>query len=81
MGLVKLALAARTKRAIQKLTQTYLTLSLADITAQTGLPSAADAEAHILQCATSCMVAAMHHAFLTLWHLPLARGAHAWASW
>ena len=56
MGLVKLALAARTKRAVQKLTQTYLTLSLADIAAQTGLPSAADAEAHILQYAASSLL-------------------------
>ncbi len=49
MGLVKLALAARTVRATQKLTQTYLTLSLADIAAQVGLPGAGDAEAHILR--------------------------------
>ncbi|CAL8463099.1 g2633 [Coccomyxa elongata] len=48
-GLVKLALSARTMRAIQKLTQTYLTLSLADIAAQVGLGSAAEAEQHILQ--------------------------------
>ncbi len=50
-GLVKLALSARTMRAIQKLTQTYLTLSLADIAAQVGLGSAAEAEQHILQYA------------------------------
>ncbi len=48
-GLVKLALNARTMRAIQKLTQTYLTLSLADIAAQVGLGSAAEAEQHILR--------------------------------
>lgn len=52
-GLVKLALSARTMRAIQKLTQTYLTLSLADIAAQVGLGSAAEAEQHILRCGTA----------------------------
>lgn len=49
MGLVKLVLAGRTKRAIQKLTQTFLTLSLADIAQQVGLQSAAEAEGHILR--------------------------------
>ena len=48
-GLVKLALAARTKRAVQRLTQTYLTLSLADIAAQVGLSGPDEAEAHILR--------------------------------
>ena len=49
MGLVKLVSAGRTKRAIQKLTQTFLTLSLADIAQQVGLESAAEAEGHILR--------------------------------
>ncbi len=49
MGLVKLVLAGRTKRAIQKLTQTFLTLSLADIAQQVGLQSASEAEGHILR--------------------------------
>ena len=49
MGLVNLVLAARTKRAIQKLTQTFLTLSLADIAQQVGLSNAAQAEGHILR--------------------------------
>lgn len=49
MGLVNLVLAAKTKRAIQKLTQTFLTLSLADIAQQVGLESAAEAEGHILR--------------------------------
>ena len=49
MGLVKLVLAGRTKRAIQRLTQTFLTLSLADIAQQVGLQSAAEAEGHILR--------------------------------
>lgn len=50
MGLVNLVLAAKTKRAIQKLTQTFLTLSLTDIAQQVGLNSAAEAEGHILRC-------------------------------
>ena len=49
MGLVNLVLDAKTKRAIQKLTQTFLTLSLADIAQQVGLASAGEAEAHILR--------------------------------
>lgn len=49
MGLVKLVLAGRTKRAIQRLTQTFLTLSLADIAQQVGLETAAEAEGHILR--------------------------------
>ena len=49
MGLVKLVLAGRTKRAIQKLTQTFLTLSLADIAQQVGLQDASEAEGHILR--------------------------------
>ena len=49
MGLVKLVLAGRTKRAIQKLTQTFLTLSLPDIAQQVGLETATEAEGHILR--------------------------------
>lgn len=49
MGLVKLVLAGRTKRAIQRLTQTFLTLSLADIAQQVSLETAAEAEGHILR--------------------------------
>ena len=52
MGLVKLLLAGRTKRAIQRLTQTFLTLSLADIAEQVGLVNASEAEGHILRCAS-----------------------------
>lgn len=60
MGLVKLVSAGRTKRAIQKLTQTFLTLSLADIAQQVELQSASQAEGHILRymrhtcCLDSC---------------------------
>lgn len=49
-GLVKLALSAHAMRAIQRLTQTYLTLPLAAIAVEAGLPSAADAEHYLLRC-------------------------------
>lgn len=49
MGLLNLALETRTTRAIQKLTQTYLTLSLHHIAENVGLPSAEVAEQHILR--------------------------------
>ncbi|CAK0785025.1 hypothetical protein CVIRNUC_008230 [Coccomyxa viridis] len=48
-GLVKQALAARQMRQTQRLTQTYLTLSLADIARQIGLASPQQAEQHILR--------------------------------
>ena len=51
MGLVKLVLESQTKRNVQRLTQTYLTLSLQDIADSVGLPSAAAAELVILRCA------------------------------
>ena len=57
IGLVKLVLAGRTKRAIQKLTQTFLTLSLADIAQQVGLQDASEAEGHILRYMYYTMVA------------------------
>ena len=49
LGLLNLALEARTKRAIQRLTQTYLTLSLQQIAENANLPSAEDAEHHLLR--------------------------------
>ena len=50
LGLVKLVVDSQTKRNVQRLTQTYLTLSLPDIAAAVGLPSAAAAELAILRC-------------------------------
>ena len=50
MGLVKLVLESQTKRNVQRLTQTYLTLSLQDIADAVGRPSAAAAELVILRC-------------------------------
>lgn len=49
VGLVKQALAARQMRLTQRLTQTYLTLSLADIARHVGLASPQEAEQHILR--------------------------------
>ena len=50
-GLVKLVVDSQTKRNVQRLTQTYLTLSLPDIAAAVGLPSAQAAELAILRWA------------------------------
>ena len=54
-GLLKQALAARQMRHTQRLTQTYLTLSLADIARHVGLPSPQEAEEHILRQAASLL--------------------------
>jgi COP9 signalosome complex subunit 3 len=48
LGLAKLVVASLTTRNIQRLTTTYLTLSLADIASRVGLPSPEAAEMHIL---------------------------------
>ena len=50
MGLVKLVLESVTKRDVQRLTQTYLTLSLQDIAQAVDLPTPAAAELVILRC-------------------------------
>jgi len=50
VGLVKLVVESQTKRNVQRLTQTYLTLSLEDIAAAVNLPSATAAELVILRC-------------------------------
>ncbi|KAL4424036.1 hypothetical protein ABPG75_001337 [Micractinium tetrahymenae] len=49
VGLVKLAIEGHAKRQVQKLTQTYLTLSLADIAQQAGLGSPQEAELAVLR--------------------------------
>ncbi|KAG1678888.1 hypothetical protein FOA52_003556 [Chlamydomonas sp. UWO 241] len=49
MGLVKQVMAGLVKRNIQRLTQTYMTLSLDAIATQVSLPSRADAELHVLR--------------------------------
>ena len=50
MGLVRQVSASLAKRNIQRLTQTYLTLSLGHIAEQVGLPSAQEAELYVLRC-------------------------------
>ena len=57
-GLLKQALAARQMRHTQRLTQTYLTLSLADIARHVGLASPQEAEQHILRQAP-CLYAVL----------------------
>ena len=47
---MQLAGESRTMRRIQRLTQTYLTLSLQDIAATARLASPQQAELYILQC-------------------------------
>ncbi|OIV90118.1 hypothetical protein TanjilG_01572 [Lupinus angustifolius] len=49
LGLVKQVVSSMYKRNIQRLTQTYLTLSLQDIANTVQLNSAKDAEMHVLQ--------------------------------
>ena len=49
LGLVKQVVASMYKRNIQRLTQTYLTLSLQDIANTVQLNSAKEAEMHVLQ--------------------------------
>eukprot|EP00850_Spirogloea_muscicola_P004395 SM000019S04939 [mRNA] locus=s19:148565:150122:+ [translate_table: standard] len=49
LGLAKQVVASLYKRNIQRLTQTYLTLSLADIAATVQLPGPKEAELHILR--------------------------------
>lgn len=48
MGLVKQVASVLYKKNIQRLTKTFLTLSLSDVASRVGLPSPADAEKYIL---------------------------------
>lgn len=48
LGLVKQVSSVLYKKNIQRLTKTFLTLSLSDVASRVGLPSPADAERHIL---------------------------------
>jgi COP9 signalosome complex subunit 3 len=49
LGLVKQVLSSMYKRNIQRLTQTYLTLSLEDIARSVQLETPRDAEMHVLR--------------------------------
>lgn len=55
MGLVRQVVASLVKRNIQRLTQTYMTLSLTDIASSVGLASAQEAELHVLRCGCCCL--------------------------
>ena len=48
MGLVQLVVSSLATRSIQRLTQTYLTLSLADIASRVELASPEQAEMHLI---------------------------------
>lgn len=48
MGLVKQVSSVLYKKNIQRLTKTFLTLSLSDVASRVGLPTPGDAERHIL---------------------------------
>lgn len=48
MGLVKQVASVLYKKNIQRLTKTFLTLSLSDVASRVGLPGPADAEKYIL---------------------------------
>jgi hypothetical protein len=53
VGLVKQVLASKPVRTIQRLTQTYVTLSLSSIAKVAGLASDDEAQAMILRCVGS----------------------------
>lgn len=48
MGLVKQVASVLYKKNIQRLTKTFLTLSLSDVASRVGLPGPSDAEKYIL---------------------------------
>ena len=50
VGLLQLALEAHTMRAVQRLTRTYMTLSLSDIAAAAQLRGPQEAELLVLRC-------------------------------
>lgn len=53
MGLVKQVSSVLYKKNIQRLTKTFLTLSLSDVASRVGLPGPGDAETHILNMVSS----------------------------
>ena len=57
-GLIKLCLDAKAKRSIQRLTQTFLTLSLADMAHQGGVAGPGQAEEVILRWAPGVLTTA-----------------------
>ncbi|XP_066250443.1 COP9 signalosome complex subunit 3 [Euwallacea similis] len=59
MGLVKQVSSVLYKKNIQRLTKTFLTLSLSDVASRVGLPSPSDAEKHILNMIEDRQIYAM----------------------
>ncbi len=78
-GLLKQALAARQMRHTQRLTQTYLTLSLADIARHVGLASPQEAEQHILR-QTSCLHAMLDVTRIICCALAWKACTHRWSA-
>jgi hypothetical protein len=64
LGLVKQVLSSMYKRNIQRLTQTYLTLSLEDIASSVQLNTPKEAEMHVLR-----MVGVVYLQFCGVQHL------------
>jgi hypothetical protein len=56
-GLVKQVLASMYKQNIQRLTQTYLTLSLGDIATSAQIDTPREAEMHVLRMVGVCFIA------------------------
>ena len=81
MGLVKLVSQSLTKRNIQRLTQTYLTLSLGDIAANVGLASAQEAEMYILRWAVQMEECCDMMIVWTVWAAVKTECMHAWSIW
>lgn len=63
MGLVKQCLSALYKKNIQRLTRTFLTLSLADVANRVQLSTPQEAEKYILNmvCETLCYCICLYH--------------------
>lgn len=61
---------AQTKRNVLRLTQTYITLSLADIASNVGLPTAEAAELAILRCVSLSSRLCLHGVKLSALNAP-----------
>lgn len=69
LGLVKQVLSSMYKRNIQRLTQTYLTLSLEDIARSVQLETPRDAEMHVLRMVGVLCTACLHYYNTEKWHI------------
>lgn len=61
LGLVKQVSSVLYKKNIQRLTKTFLTLSLSDVASRVGLSSPAEAEGHILQMVTTYFITILYN--------------------